>query len=58
MGAEDIERQKLNVFRMEMLGAKVQPVTTGSATLRMLLMKQSEHGLKRQRIHFTSLVLL
>ena len=27
MGAEDIERQKLNVFRMEMLGAKVQPVT-------------------------------
>ena len=34
MGAEDIERQKLNVFRMEMLGAKVQPVTTGSATLR------------------------
>uniref|UniRef100_UPI004027C084 tryptophan synthase subunit beta n=1 Tax=Lachnospira eligens TaxID=39485 RepID=UPI004027C084 len=34
MGAEDIERQKLNVFRMEMLGTKVQPVTTGSATLK------------------------
>ena len=34
MGAEDIERQKLNVFRMEMLGAKVQPVTTGSATVK------------------------
>ena len=34
MGAEDIERQKLNVFRMEMLGAKVKPVTTGSATLK------------------------
>lgn len=34
MGAEDIERQKLNVFRMEMLGAKVQPVTTGSVTLK------------------------
>ena len=34
MGAEDIERQKLNVFRMEMLGAKVQPVTTGSSTLK------------------------
>ena len=30
MGAEDIERQRLNVFRMEMLGAKVCPVTTGS----------------------------
>ncbi len=34
MGAEDIERQKLNVFRMEMLGATVTPVTTGSATLK------------------------
>lgn len=34
MGAEDIERQKLNVFRMEMLGAKVEPVKTGSATLK------------------------
>ena len=34
MGAEDIERHKLNVFRMEMLGAKVEPVTTGSATLK------------------------
>lgn len=34
MGAEDIERQKLNVFRMEMLGAAVKSVTTGSATLK------------------------
>ncbi|MGN0512647.1 MAG: tryptophan synthase subunit beta [Lachnospiraceae bacterium] len=34
MGAEDIERQALNVFRMELLGAKVQSVTTGSATLK------------------------
>ncbi len=34
MGKEDIERQALNVFRMEMLGAKVQCVTTGSATLK------------------------
>ena len=34
MGAEDIERQRLNVFRMEMLGAKVCPVTTGSSTLK------------------------
>ena len=34
MGAEDIERQKLNVFRMETRVAKVQPVTTGSATLK------------------------
>ena len=34
MGADDIERQKLNVFRMEMLGARVEPVTTGSSTLK------------------------
>lgn len=34
MGAEDIERQALNVFRMEMLGAKVQSVTSGSSTLK------------------------
>ena len=34
MGAEDIERQALNVFRMELLGAEVIPVTTGSQTLK------------------------
>ncbi len=34
MGKEDIERQALNVFRMEMLGATVVPVTTGSCTLK------------------------
>lgn len=34
MGEEDIKRQKLNVFRMELLGAKVEPVTHGSATLK------------------------
>lgn len=34
MGKEDIERQKLNVFRMKLLGAKVIPVTTGTATLK------------------------
>jgi tryptophan synthase beta chain len=34
MGAEDIERQKLNVFRMKLLGAKVNPVTSGSKTLK------------------------
>ena len=34
MGKEDIERQKLNVFRMELLGAKVIPVDTGSQTLK------------------------
>ncbi len=34
MGAEDMRRQALNVFRMRLLGAKVEPVTTGTATLK------------------------
>ncbi|MET8862913.1 tryptophan synthase subunit beta [Nonomuraea sp. NPDC004580] len=34
MGARDIERQELNVFRMRVLGAEVVPVTTGSRTLK------------------------
>lgn len=34
MGEEDMERQALNVFRMEMLGAKVECVKTGSRTLK------------------------
>lgn len=34
MGEEDVRRQELNVFRMELLGAKVIPVTQGSRTLK------------------------
>lgn len=34
MGAEDIQRQSLNVYRMKLLGAKVVPVTSGSKTLK------------------------
>lgn len=34
MGAKDCERQKPNVFRMELMGAKVVPVHSGSATLK------------------------
>lgn len=34
MGVEDIERQKLNVFRMELLGSKVIPVSSGTGTLK------------------------
>jgi len=34
MGAEDVERQKLNVYRMHLLGAKVVPVQSGSRTLK------------------------
>ena len=34
MGAVDVERQKPNVFRMNLLGARVEPVTSGSSTLK------------------------
>ena len=34
MGAEDMERQALNVFRMELLNARVHPVKTGTQTLK------------------------
>lgn len=34
MGEEDIKRQELNVFRMKILGARVQPVSSGSRTLK------------------------
>ena len=34
MGSEDVERQKLNVFRMELSGSNVIPVETGSKTLK------------------------
>jgi tryptophan synthase beta chain len=34
MGAEDVARQELNVFRMRLLGARVIPVTSGSRTLK------------------------
>ena len=34
MGAEDVERQALNVYRMRLLGAEVRPVTSGSQTLK------------------------
>ena len=36
MGAEDVERQRLNVFRMEMMGATVHAVETGTKTLKDL----------------------
>ncbi|MDW8649292.1 tryptophan synthase subunit beta [Streptococcus suis] len=34
MGAEDVKRQRLNVFRMEMMGARVHAVTDGTQTLK------------------------
>lgn len=34
MGAKDVERQRMNVYRMELMGANVVPVETGSKTLK------------------------
>jgi tryptophan synthase beta chain len=34
MGAEDVERQALNVFRMQLMGAEIRPVTSGTQTLK------------------------
>lgn len=34
MGVQDIERQKLNVYRMKLLGAEIRPVDAGSGTLK------------------------
>jgi tryptophan synthase beta chain len=34
MGKEDTERQVLNVYRMELLGSQVHPVTSGTQTLK------------------------
>ena len=44
MGKEDTDRQALNVFRMELLGARVHPVTSGTQTLRMPSTKRCVNG--------------
>lgn len=43
MGAVDVERQKLNVFRMRLLGAEVQSVTSGSQTLKDAMNEAMRH---------------
>ena len=43
MGAEDIERQKPNVFRMKLLGAEIIPVTSGSGTLKDAMNEALRH---------------
>jgi tryptophan synthase beta chain len=43
MGARDMERQELNVFRMRLLGAEVRPVKTGSATLKDAINEALRH---------------
>lgn len=47
MGEEDMKRQKLNVFRMRMLGAEVKAVTSGSRTLKEAVDEAFEEYVKR-----------
>ncbi|KSU13625.1 Tryptophan synthase beta chain [Lactococcus lactis subsp. lactis] len=50
MGEEDVKRQSLNVFRMELLGAKVHSVTDGSRVLKDAVNEHLEHGLLKLKI--------
>ena len=43
MGSTDVERQKLNVYRMRLLGAEVVPVTSGTATLKDAMNEAMRH---------------
>ncbi len=49
MGKEDTERQALNVFRMELLGAKVHAVTSGTMTLKDAVNETMREWTKRTR---------
>ncbi|HCC35732.1 MAG TPA: tryptophan synthase subunit beta [Ruminococcaceae bacterium] len=55
MGKEDTDRQALNVFRMELLGAEVHPVTSGTMTLKDAVNETMREWTKR--IHDTHYVL-
>ncbi len=53
MGAEDVKRQALNVYRMRLLGAKVHPVHSGTATLKDAVNQTMEEWIKRlQDTHY------
>lgn len=47
MGAKDVERQKPNVFRMKLLGAKVEAVKSGTATLKDAMNEALRHWVSR-----------
>lgn len=49
MGAKDVARQELNVFRMKLLGAKVHPVTSGSQTLKDAMNEAIRHWVTHAR---------
>jgi tryptophan synthase beta chain len=55
MGKEDTERQALNVYRMELLGSKVHPVTTGTMTLKDAVNETMREWVSR--VHDTHYVL-
>lgn len=52
MGAKDVERQQLNVFRMELLGAKVHAVESGSRTLKDAMNDAIRHWVTNARDTF------
>ena len=52
MGAEDIRRQSINVFRMKLLGAKVHEVTSGTATLKDAMNDALRHWVTHVRDTF------
>ena len=52
MGAKDVERQELNVFRMKLLGAKVNAVESGSCTLKDAMNDAIRHWVTNARDTF------
>ncbi len=52
MGAKDVERQELNVFRMKLLGAKVNSVESGSRTLKDAMNDAIRHWVTNARDTF------
>lgn len=52
MGAKDVERQQLNVFRMKLLGAKVHAVESGSRTLKDAINEAIRHWVTNARNTF------
>ena len=52
MGAEDVERQKPNVDRMRLLGAKIHPVTSGTGTLKDAMNEALRYWVSNAETHF------
>ncbi len=52
MGAEDVERQKPNVERMRLLGARIHPVTSGTGTLKDAMNEALRYWVTNAETHF------